>query len=159
MTVVARRFVAIPARSALETWEAIVALIAPDPQSGARTDLAAVAGVLCSVITDETLREDALVVFGDGPRVRIYCLYGEDAIEGEAANETGLGFTPTVKDWRISVPCLADDLDWVSSALAKRSARVTARAAGTDVSDGEEADRQEARGGPPTIDRDALRRG
>ncbi len=158
MTVVARRFVSIPARSALETWEAIVALIAPDPQSCPRTDLAAVAGVLCSVITDETLREDALVVFGDGPRVRVYCLYGEDAIEGEGANGTGLGFTPTVKDWYISVPCLPDDLDWISRALAQRSSRVTARAVGTEVSDGE-PERQEARGGVPKIDRDALRRG
>jgi hypothetical protein len=159
MTVVARRIVSIPARSARETWDTIVALIAPDPKSDARRDLAAVGGVICSVITDEALREDALVVYGEGPRVRIYCLYGDEAMEGDGASESALGFTPTVNDWRMSVPCFSDDLEWVSQALARRSSRVTARAVGTELDTDERPDSAEASRGTPKIDRDSLRRG
>ena len=159
MTVVARRIASLPVRSALETWDAIVALIAPDPRSGARSDLAAVAGVVCSVITDEALCDDALVVFGDGPRVRIYCLHGEQALEGDRAHEGALGFTPTTNDWRMSVPCFPDDLDWVSQALARKSSRISARAVGAELDANEGTDSADARRGTPTIDRDSLRRG
>ncbi len=159
MTVVARRIVSLPIRSALDTWDAIVALIAPETKSDARIELAAVAGVVCSVITDEALSDDALVVYGDGPRVRIYCLYGEEALEGDDASEGALGFTPTSNDWRMSVPCFPDDLQWVSHALARRSSRISARAVGSDLDTNEQTDSADARRRTPTIDRDSLRRG
>ncbi len=111
------------------------------------------------MITDEALRDDALVVYGEGPRVRLYCLYGDEALEGDAASEGALGFTPTAKDWRMSVPCLPDDLEWVSQALARRSSRVSARAVGTELDTDEHADSAEPRRGAPKIDRDSLRRG
>src|SRR5262245_3361764 len=110
MTTVARTFVSIPQRSASETWNAIVDLIAPDLASGARSELLAVAGILCSCITDESLLGDAIVVHGAGPRVRIYALYGDDAVDGDGANESPLTFCPTAGDWYMSVPCLAEDL-------------------------------------------------
>jgi hypothetical protein len=68
-----------------------------------------------------------VVVCGSGPRVRIYCLYNEDAVEGDDANEAALSFHPTTGDWKISLPCPADDLSWVRDALKAKSKRITAR--------------------------------
>lgn len=143
MTVVARTFISVPARSATETWERIVALVAPDARSPARRELAAVGGVACSCIADETLAEDALVVHGTGPRLRVYALYGDDAVEGEGANESALSWVPTEGDWRMSLPCLADDLAWVQSKLTRISMRVTAREVGTAV-EGEQDEEAQA---------------
>jgi len=56
---------------------------------------------------------------------RIYCTYDDDAIDGAGANETvGLRFLSG--NWRLSLPCLADDLPWVQAALKKHSERITA---------------------------------
>jgi hypothetical protein len=79
MSVVARTFVSVPERSAVETWSRIVELIAPNHHSAARKELATVAGVACSCISDEALADDPIVVHGVGPRLRIYALYGDDA--------------------------------------------------------------------------------
>lgn len=133
MTIVARTFVSLPERSATDTWDRIVALIAPDRESAARRELAAVAGAACSCISDETLADDPLVVYGAGPRLRVYALYGDDALDAERANESALSWVPTADGWRMSIPCLDDDLLWVRAKLAKVSTRVTARALGTVV--------------------------
>lgn len=160
MTVVARTFLSVPERSATETWERIVALIAPDPGSPARRELSAVAGVACSCIADEALAEDPLVVHGVGPRLRVYALYGDDAVDQERAEESALSWVPTDGDWRMSIPCLADDLAWVRSKLAKAATRVTARELGTMV----EGDDEKGRGTasridvPPGLDMDAFLR-
>ena len=116
-----------------------MALLAPDPTSPARRDLDAVAGVACSLITDEALKDDALVVHGVGPRLRVYCLYGDDAIEGDSVNEGALSFVLTDGDWRMSLPCPDEDLPWVQRSLAKASTRVTARALG-EAAEGEARD-------------------
>ncbi len=161
MTVVARSLISIPERSATATWEAIVELIAPDARSAARRDLEAVLGIACSCITDETLADDPMVVYGVGPRLRIYALYGDDAVEGDGANESPLSYVPTDGDWHLSIPCLPDDLPWVQRGLNEVSNRVTARALGTAV-DGDTAeggDRSsitDGRVGPLAVDRDAF---
>lgn len=126
MTVVARTFCSIPKRSALETWTAIVALLAPKAGSEARRELDSVAGIASSLITREAMNSP-IVVYGCGPRVRIYCVYNEDAITGDAANENKLAFDATDGDWHMSLPCPAEDLDWIVSALGKKSKRITAR--------------------------------
>lgn len=126
MTVVARTFCSIPKRSALETWTAIVALLAPKAGSEARRELQSVAGIASSLITREAMNSPT-VVYGCGPRVRIYCVYNEDAITGDAANENKLAFDATDGDWHMSLACPADDLDWVVGALAKKTKRITAR--------------------------------
>lgn len=161
MTIVARTFRSVPQRSASATWDAIVDLVAPDQKSPARRELAAVAGVACSCIADEALADDALVVHGAGPRVRVYALYGEDAIEGEGANESPLSFVPTDGDWRMSIPCLPDDLLWVQRSLAASSTRVTARSVGEALGEEEEEeDRKSTKGSgapaPFAVDRDAF---
>jgi hypothetical protein len=126
MTVVARTFCSIPKRSALETWTAIVSLLAPKAGSEARRELESVAGIASSLITREAMNSP-IVVYGCGPRVRIYCVYNEDAITGDTANENKLAFDATDGDWHMSLPCPDDDLDWVVGALAKKTKRITAR--------------------------------
>jgi hypothetical protein len=162
MTTIARTFVSVPQRSATETWAAIVDLIAPDPKSSARRDLDAVAGVACSCITDEALANDALVVYGSGPRVRIRALYGDDAIDGDGANESTLSFVPTDGDWLMSIPCRPDDLEWVQRKLKAASRRVFARALGEPVDDQNDEDNEDSKqssaiGRPPfVVDRSAF---
>lgn len=127
MSVIARRVKAIPERSASEAWAVIVQLLAPQADSSANKELSAVAGVACSLIADEAMKSAPIVVHGSGPRVRIYCLYDEDAMTGDNANETALTFTATEGDWEMSLPCPVEDLTWVRDALKKHSTRITAR--------------------------------
>ena len=87
----------------------------------------AIAGIASSLIAGETMRDSPIVVHGVGPRLRVYCLYGEPAIFGEGSSEETLAWCPTDGDWAMSLPCLPDDLDWVRRALARRSLRITAR--------------------------------
>ena len=134
----ARRIASIPVRSAIETWARIVQLIAPDEQSAARRDLMAIAGIACSCITDEVVCDDPIVVYGAGPRLRIYALYGDDAVEGARTSESPLSYVPTEGDWHMSIPCGQDDLEWLERSLAAATRRVTVRGLGVAV-DGDES--------------------
>lgn len=162
MTVVSRTMLALPERAASDTWARIIELIAPNTGSPARGELAAVAGVVCSCIADEALARDALVVHGVGPRLRIYALYGDDAVDGDSANESTLSWVPTDGNWRMSIPCLSDDLAWVQAKLAATSTRVTARQVGEAVDGEDETTGNEGRAaaraleGTPRIDLDAF---
>lgn len=136
MTVVARRVCATPARSASEAWTVIMDLLAPSPASAARRELEAIAGIASGLIADEAMTAP-IVTFGSGPRVRIYCLYDEEAISGEDANETPLAFDATSVNWHMSLPCPPADLAWVQAALATRSDLITARDQYAPVDDSE----------------------
>jgi hypothetical protein len=139
MTVVARSIKATPARAAIDAWRVIVDLLA-FKESASRADLFGVEGVASSLIASRAMEHSPIVVYGSGPRVRIYCLYDEEAIVGEDANEQTLASNPTEGDWSMSLPCPTEDLKWVAEALAKRSKRITARDlidAVTDSSTGE----------------------
>ena len=95
--------------------------------------------------------------YGSGPRVRFYCLYDEDAIAGDQANEGQLSHCPTDGDWNVSLPCPKEDIDWVRDVLAKKSSHITVREVGTEVpeaSSHEEATQSE----PVTIDSEAFYR-
>lgn len=126
-TVASRSFNSTPQRDAAETWRAIVALLTQGKTGAAQDDLLAVTGVAASVIADQAPKDAAIVVTCDGPRTRIYCLYDDDAIDGSDANEAGLGFDPLQGDWQVSLPCTAEDLAWVQSALKAKGTRITAR--------------------------------
>lgn len=132
-TFASRTFTSTPGRDAMATWLAIVELLTQGKNTAARSELLAVAGTAASVIADHAPKDHAIVVTCDGPRTRIYCIYDDDAIEGSDANEDALGFDPLLGDWRVSLPCLPDDLSWVQGSLKKHSARITARALGDDV--------------------------
>lgn len=139
MTVVARRIIATPARPASEAWTVMVNLLAPDRNSEARKELESLSGIASNLIADEAFDGAPGVVYGSGPRVRIYCLYGDKAISGEGASESSLAFVPTEGDWRMSLPCPQDDLEWVRDALKNKSSRVAARALGEDLDDREDS--------------------
>lgn len=139
MTIVARKVRATPYRSASEAWSLIVELLAPHKESTSRTELESVTGIASSLIADEAAAEP-IVVYGSGPRVRIYCLYDEKAMDEEEANETALAFTPTEEDWQVSLPCPLDDLTWVQEALKNKSQRITARDMTTAVAEASDED-------------------
>ncbi len=139
MTAVARRIAASPLRSAMGTWEEIVVLIAPDPTSPAHTELTSAAGVASASISSEATAGDPIVVWGSGPRVRIYCIFGEDAIVGNNVNEDPLVTCPTVGDWAMSIPCPPEDVDWSEAALRHGTTRIRVRALGEKVEGAEES--------------------
>lgn len=126
MSAVARRVRATPERSSSDAWQFIVDLIAP--KSGeARNELLAVGGIAASTIATESPKDAAIIVRGKGPRVRIYCLYGEDALTDDNANEAALATCPTDAEWSLSLPVEEDELAWITDALAKKSTRIKAR--------------------------------
>lgn len=126
-TVSRRTFAATPARDALSTWSAIVDVLAPGATHSARKELTAVAGIAASIISDRSPKNHAIVATCDGPRTRVYCLFDDDAVDGSDANEAALGYDALKGDWAVSLPCDADELDWVQRALKKHGTRVTAR--------------------------------
>jgi hypothetical protein len=131
MSTYSRKFISSPARDAGATWAAIVNLLAPE-SGDRRTELLGVAGTATSIIADAAPESAPIVVTGNGPRTRIYCIYDEDAVDGSDANEAPLGFDPLSGDWAISLPCVPEDLNWVSTSLKSKSSRITAR----DISSG-----------------------
>ena len=155
MTIVSRRVAATPARSASEAWSVIVNLVAPSDDA-ARKELQRIEGVASCIIAEEAMKSDACVVHGSGPRLRVYCLYNEDAITGEDTNEAPLMFCPTEGDWRMSLPCPSDDLDWVRQSLKERSTHVVAREVGTAVDEEEPDESTTAKGA--VINREAFLR-
>lgn len=134
-TVMARRVASTPERTASETWQAIVEILAPDPGSNARVELAKVAGVACSAISSEAPKDAAFVVWGGGPRVRVYCVFGDDAITRDGVNEEALPESPTQGDWKMSIPCPPEDLKWSQTKLASVSTRISARSIEDDIPD------------------------
>jgi hypothetical protein len=136
-TVIARRVASTPTRTVTETWAKIVALVAPDPNSPARKEVALAAGVACSSISSEATKEAALVIWGGGPRVRVYCLFDEDAITQDDVNEDALPKSPTEGDWKMSIPCMPEDVAWSKAKLASVSNRISARSMDEDVADEE----------------------
>ena len=102
-------------------------LLAPAESSEAHKELMSVNGVASSLITSEAMKDAAVVCTGSGPRVRIYCLYDEEAIIGEDQNESPLQHCPTEEEWEVSLPCPERDLAWVSRSLKENSSRIIAR--------------------------------
>jgi hypothetical protein len=134
-TVIARRIASTPVRSVSETWAIICQLLAPDIESAARRELLAVRGVASSSIASEATKDAAIVVWGGGPRARIYTVFDDDAITKDGINEDSLPRSPTAGDWRMSIPCPTEDVAWMRAQLAQVSSRVFARAWDEDVAD------------------------
>jgi hypothetical protein len=119
VTVIARRFRANPNRTASQTWDAVTSLVCGDDDE-AKAEFSRVAGVAASLIADEAPRKYPIVVVGTGPRLRVYCLYDEDAIDGEDAKEDTLSWSPTKAGWKAYLPCPTADVSWVSVALSSK---------------------------------------
>jgi hypothetical protein len=156
MSIVARRIRATPERGASDAWEVIVDLIAPK-DSAARRELLDIEGIASSIISTESPKDAPMVVRGKGPRVRMYCLYDDEAISGDDANESALADCPTEGDWAMSLPVDADDVAWVRDALAKKSARVTVREK-SELCDDEQEQSQQASMTEASINMEAFQR-
>lgn len=116
----------IPARTAKETWRAIVDLATGDG-SVDRHQLEAASSVMESIIADECPSHVPIVFKGCGPRVVIYCLYNEDAMEAGLAIDP-LGANPTKGDWRMTAPSEDDDVAWMNKTLKSRAPRISVHA-------------------------------
>lgn len=103
----------------METWEFITDLLLTHTSSDdPRAEFERIAGVMATVVNMEILREHAMVLMGDGPRVKVYCLYDEEAITGDKARENGISHNPFASgDWTLSVPVPEQDKEWVERAL------------------------------------------
>jgi len=154
MSVVARRIRATPERSASETWQVIADLLAPD-RGDARNELMSIEGIASSIISTESPKDSPIVVKGDGPRVRIYCMFDDDAVSGDDANESALAECPTAGEWTMSLPVENEDVEWVKTALATKTKKVTVREKSQSVDD---TDKQQARSAEPSINMEAFLR-
>jgi hypothetical protein len=138
-----RRDVAsVPVRSAKETWRAIVQLVTGSG-SVDKAQLEAAASVMESVIADELPATVPIVFKGAGPRVLIYCLYNEEAMEAGLGVDT-LGTNPTAGNWKMTAPSEDEDVDWMNQTLEARAPRIRVHAAGEEPSDADADDSRSA---------------
>ena len=156
MSSAARRIRATPSRAAADAWQVIVDLIS-GKNSSARLELLNIEGIAASLISTESPKDAAIVVRGHGPRVRIYCLYGDQAISGEDSNESPLAQCPTDGAWAMSLPADVDDVAWVKESLAKKSMHVTVREKSEPVKDNE-SDSKQSQSGQAVINTEAFLR-
>jgi len=120
-SVVARRIRSTPERTASDVWDFITSLVCQDDDA-ARSQFLKVSGVCASIIADGYPKTAPVVITGDGPRLRIYCLYGDDAIDDSKASEAGLSWRPTESgDWIVHLPCASGDIEWVEKLAQQAS--------------------------------------
>ncbi|MBK8614735.1 MAG: hypothetical protein IPN85_15025 [Flavobacteriales bacterium] len=122
----------------METWEKICSILAPDSGSEARKELMKVAGEASSTISSEGPTDSPFIAHGSGPRIHVYCVYGEDAVSGEGVEEEALTTKPTAGDWSLSMPVPEEDLEWTRKSLKGKSTRITARASGEALAESKE---------------------
>ena len=115
-----RNIASVPVRSAKETWRAIVDLVTGDGSID-RQQLDAAASIMESLIADELPASVPIVFKGAGPRVLIYCLYNEDAMEA-GTDIDSLNANPTAGDWRVTAPAEDDDVAWMNKLAQGQSA-------------------------------------
>jgi hypothetical protein len=121
---VRRDIASIPLRSAAETWQAIAALITGNASVDADT-LVKAASVMESLIADEYPANVPIVVKGNGPRLVIYLLYNEDAIEA-GTDIDALSWNPTGgPGWSMTAPSEAVDVGWMNGTLQSRAPRIS----------------------------------
>lgn len=155
-SVLARHVASLPERGAPATWDKVIDILAPDPADPARDELKRVAGVAASIIAAESPAQNAMVMYGGGPRVRLYCVYGDDAITRDGVKEDPLATSVTGLGWKLSLPCPSDDVEWTQRKLKSLSDRVTARAEGEDVADEDEAGASNSAATSLTVDKAAF---
>lgn len=155
-SVISRRVVAVPHRTAGETWRVVVSLVAA-PGSAAHDELLRAAGPAGMLIAEEATASNPIVVTSSaGPRYRIYTLHGEAAIGGDAAEQPLPTLPADADGWSVALPCGADDLDDVVVALAS-APHVTAYGPDADTGRAPAADSAAAApAGRLTVDRSRL---
>jgi hypothetical protein len=120
---VRREIASIPVRTAGETWQAVIDLITGSGSVDAAT-LKAAASVMESLIVDEHPAACPIVVKGEGPRLVIYLLYNEAAMEAGTTIDK-LNWNPTGGPaWQMTAPCEPADIGWMNTALNSRAPRI-----------------------------------
>jgi hypothetical protein len=116
MSVVSRRVPSVPVRTSVETWKAIVALLTAADHE-ARRSLDAITNTAAMLITEEYTRDAPIVVVpAAGPRVRVYTVHGEAAVDGDGDGDPLATWPLAEPGWRLSLPCGIDDIDDVRAA-------------------------------------------
>lgn len=131
MSVISRKFAASPSRTAADTWSTIVSVIAAESEND-KEKLNSITGIIASIISDETPATNPITIIGTGPRLRVYCLYGDDAI-GDEASEASLSWKPFEGSWEIYFPVEETDYDWVTKALKEKGSNFKTYNAGEKI--------------------------
>jgi hypothetical protein len=126
----------IPLRTAEETWGTIRQLVT-GPGSIEAEQFDAAASIMASLTTDESFRDEPLILLGMSHRLVIYLQYGADALEAGDAVDS-LNWNPTSGDWTLYVPCAEEQFDWVKKALTSRASRFVLLKPGVTVPDEDE---------------------
>ena len=122
-----RNIASIPVRSAQETWRAIADLVT-GWDTVDRGQFEAATSIMESLIADEQPTDIPIVFKGAGPRVVIYCLYDENAMNA-GLDINPLNVNPTAGNWCATIPCENEDVDWMNVSLKQHAPRITAHAA------------------------------
>jgi hypothetical protein len=157
MSTVARRFLASPVRLSSIAWEAISNLICQG-DARAASEFAKVSGIASSQINDRILKDNPLILKNDGPRLRVYCLYGEDATGGDDKNEDSLSWKPTASEWHVFLPCSAEEYDEMKSILKGKSAKFTLYNIDDGIPDADDTKASETTENVTTIDWGAFQK-
>lgn len=121
---VKRQIASLPFRSTSETWEVIAKLVTGKDTVDA-AQLTAAASIAAMAIADEHAASTPILVRGEAPRLVIYTAHGVNAMELGAEIDS-LSWNPTGgPGWAVSIPCDADDVEWMNAALRARAPRVS----------------------------------
>lgn len=122
MSTVVRRFLASPVRLSSDTWAAVTKLVCKG-QANATLEFAKVSGIASALLNDELFKSHPFVVKNKGPRLRVYCIYGQDAISEEGKNEDALSWDPVANDWHAYIPCAPEEFKEISKLLNSKSGK------------------------------------
>jgi len=138
MTVSVRKFSASPVRNATEVWNFIVDTISSSDVI--KTELRKVAGVAASIIADGIPSIFPITIIGSGPRLRLYCLYDEDAL-GDDKKEDPLNWKLFDQQWQVFFPVEKADQEWTDKILKGKGNNFFTYVIGEEINT---ADEQEA---------------
>jgi hypothetical protein len=157
MSTVARRFTASPARLSSAAWKAISALICKQ-DNAAGSEFEKVAGVASSLINERFFAGHPLVLKNRGPRLRIYCVYGEDATTSDGVNEDELSWSPTENEWHAFLPCSEEQEEEMAAYIKGKSAKFSIYNIETGVPDDETNDVNESAATTASVDWEAFKK-
>jgi hypothetical protein len=138
MSIVNRKFGASPLRPAAQVWLAIINAIALN-DTGIKDELNRVTGIAAAIIAERTPESFPITIIGSGSRLRVYCLYDDDAIS-EDVHEDRLSWNLFESaDWQIYFPADESDFEWVNNILKEKGSHFTAYQTGEKIKSEEDA--------------------
>jgi len=159
MSTVVRRFLASPVRLSSDTWTAITKLVCKG-EANASSEFGKASGIGSALLNDELFKSHPFVVKNKGPRLRIYCTYGGDAIAGEGENEESLSWDPVASDWHAYIPCASDEVKEMGKLLKSKSSKFSVYDVAEGLLDEEETENKNetARAQATTVDWEAFKK-